>query len=141
MTQAAGKQDHRRGPRPHLWKTGPSLFRHQQYRAYKLLQVRCTYRREQWSLTFDYFEKIWTPQLWSQRGLQATELVLGRIDPGRGWHNDNVKIRTCYDNQMHHYRAKDRLGLPRSYRFKGTETAGEFHWAGVKGYNLQGEKI
>ena len=72
-------------------------------------------------MTFEQFEAFWTPETWQKRGLGSQDLVMGRLDPRQGWHRDNIEIRTCYSNQKYYQDWKDRLGLPRWYRFLGDE--------------------
>jgi len=111
------------GPRPHQWVTGPDPHRHRQYRAYKLLQVRCRHRRELWELTFPEFESLWTVDTWLRRGLQPEQLVLSRREPGLPWRLDNLHVVTCRQNQADHHEHKRRWGVPREYRFLGDEVA------------------
>ena len=110
-----------KGARPHLWKTGPDPHRHRVYRAWALLKCRCDYRGEEWQLPFQDFERLWTVEQWLRRGLGADDLVLGRKDPTRPWHRDNVVIRTCLENQRAYRQVKQQRGLPRWYRFRGDE--------------------
>lgn len=79
---------------PDKWKTGPDLLTREKYYAYLKHRAQAAYRQEDHDLTWDIWQSLWTNETWEQRGKQAHNLILGRVDWDRGWHDDNVEIMT-----------------------------------------------
>lgn len=91
----------RRGPAPHLWKSGPDPERHERYRAWQQQRNQARWRGEIWHLTFEEFLEIWQDR-WSQRGRLAGDLCLTRRQRHLPWQRDNVELmirRECFARQ------------------------------------------
>ena len=79
------------GPRPHIWKSGPDLQRHEQYTAFLRQRAQANFRKEQWQLTFEQFVTLWQ-DLWTQRGRTSTDLCMSRWNYDLPWNVENCKI-------------------------------------------------
>ena len=62
-------------------------------------------------MTLAQYEQLWTPELFAQKGRGRGTLVMGRRDPGQGWHPDNVVIQERIANQHRYTRYKQERGL------------------------------
>lgn len=78
---------------PSVWKTGPDPARRELYYAFLKHRSQAVYRQEDYSLTWEAWETMWEG-CWLQRGKLSDNLILGRVNWDRGWHEDNVEIMT-----------------------------------------------
>jgi hypothetical protein len=79
------------GPRPHIWKSGPDLVRHEQYNAFLKQRAQANFRKEAWTMSFEDFVLVWQHK-WSQRGRRSTDLCMTRLDYDQAWCTANVDI-------------------------------------------------
>lgn len=77
---------------PDTWCTGPDPVRHDKYYAYLKHQSQANYRKEEYSLTWEDWESLWTDELWFQRGRGSDCVSICRLDYSHGWHLWNVEI-------------------------------------------------
>ena len=61
--------------------------------AYNRARSQARYRNEEWSLTRQDFEELWTPY-WENRGRCKGQYSMRQIDRYLGWHLWNVEIKT-----------------------------------------------
>ena len=79
------------GPRPHVWKSGPDLVRHQQHVVWRQQKNQAQWRGEIYDLDFDTWCRIWG-DLWPQRGRTRGTLCMTRLDWEAAWCESNVII-------------------------------------------------
>lgn len=93
-----GKQPGSGGPGrcvdPTKWNTGPDPIRRDKYYGYLKHRAQARYRKEEYSLTWEQWENIWTDDAWLQRGRGVDNLCLQQQLVGDGWHVHNVEIVT-----------------------------------------------
>ena len=80
----------RTDPRPHLWKVQGDIP-HKQHIAWQRAKAQANYRKEVWLLTFDEFQRLWTPY-WHLRGRGTHDYVMSRDDPDGAWALGNVAV-------------------------------------------------
>lgn len=90
---------------PSCWCTGPDPVRHDKYYAYLKHRSQAKFRKEDYTLTWEEWESLWTNERWAERGRTIESLCLQQIDLGEGWHFDNVEIVT---RRQHFKIAKER---------------------------------
>ena len=78
-------------PRPHVWRSGPDLYRHQKFIAWGRHKAQALYRGEDYQMTFEDFETAWADKF-DLRGRSADSLILVRVDDEKAWHKDNVEL-------------------------------------------------
>lgn len=91
--KGTGPRPHARGPRPHLWVTGPDPDRHVQFVAWQRAKAQANFRGELWNLSFEDWENAWSDK-WHLRGRGTKDLMLSRIDWHLPWQKDNVHLVT-----------------------------------------------
>lgn len=79
---------------PSCWCTGPDPLRHDKYYAWLKHRAQAKYRKEDYSLSWDEWELLWTDERWLERGRTIDSLCLQQIELGEGWHFNNVEIVT-----------------------------------------------
>lgn len=81
--------------------------------AWLRMKAQAKYRNENFCLTWDDFQCLWTDELWANRGMESTQLAMTRIDPANPWALDNVKI---VERQEHlaYWAKKTRTGYKKS---------------------------
>jgi len=100
-----------RTPDPEVWVTGPCRIRHDKHYGYLKHRAQAKFRKEDYSLTLEQWESLWTDELWLQRGRSAESFCLQQIDGEDGWHFENVEIVTRIE---HFAKLKQRRDLARS---------------------------
>jgi hypothetical protein len=83
----------KRGPRPHIWCSGPDPLRHKQYQVWLQQKNQAQFRKEGWQLDFEPWLDMWR-DLWPQRGRATDEYCMTRVDTDLPWSKDNVMIIT-----------------------------------------------
>jgi len=83
------------GPFPAGWHYKEPML-HEQHIAFLRQKAQAKFRNEPWDLTIEEYFKLWTPELWVQRGRKATDLCMIRIDTNLAWRTDNVEIVERY---------------------------------------------
>lgn len=79
---------------PSMWKTGPDEFTREKYYAYLKHKAQCKFRNEQYELTWDDWQVLWTDDLFARRGRGVKDLCLCRADWDGVWKLDNCIIQT-----------------------------------------------
>lgn len=79
---------------PSRWVTGPDPLRHEKYYAWLKHRSQANYRKEEYSLTWEQWEELWSDERWFSRGRTIESLCLQQIEPGEGWHISNVEVVT-----------------------------------------------
>ena len=79
----------RKGPRPHLWATGPDPALHRD--RYRFLRSRCQakYWGQAWTITWTQYRAL-LARVRGQYGRGINQLNLARQDCTKGWHIWNV---------------------------------------------------
>lgn len=91
---------------PQYWKSGPDYLDHQKYYAWLKHKAQAAYRGEEYSLTWRQWQKIWTNELWDQRGRAIDDVCLTRIDPEKSWNYKNCEIITRHQQFIRQGAAK-----------------------------------
>ena len=85
-----------RGPRPHVWKSGPDEYRHSIYHGYLKRKAQANFRKEGWAMTFDEFYDLWKDD-WNNKGRLSINVCMSRHDEELPWTRENAYIRSRYD--------------------------------------------
>lgn len=117
-----GPRPHARGPRPHIWITGPDPERHRRFVAWARARAQAHYRGEIWQLTFEEWEEAWG-DLWSRRGRGRDDLMLGRQDWHAPWRLNNVHVITRTEFFEKQSRRKQELREQRAAARRAREEA------------------
>ena len=116
-SRRSGPRPSARGPRPHVWRSGPDLQAHDQYCAWLKHKAQAAYRGEPYELTYQQWADLWNKNnSWIYRGRGGDCLCLTMGDPTIGWHVDNVEIitrkeqlrRQCRNNVGKKYKVRSR---------------------------------
>lgn len=78
----------RSGTRPHTWKVKGDIP-HQQYRAWQQTKAQASFREEEFSLSFEEYQKLWDG-LWHLKGRGVDDYCLTRDNPDGAWEIGNV---------------------------------------------------
>ncbi len=76
-----------------MWASGPDPEAHRQYRAWAQQRNQALWRGEQWSITFEEFQRIWLGQ-WHLRGRSTESLAMTRTAADLPWQQDTVILMT-----------------------------------------------
>lgn len=79
---------------PQSWKTGPDEHIREKYYAYLKHKAQCSFRGEQYELSWDDWQELWTDELFVRRGRKVDDLCLGRLDWNGVWSLENCFIQT-----------------------------------------------
>ena len=91
MTTKGIPRPNARGPRPHIWITGPDELTHEQYTAWLRSKAQAAFRSESWSLTFAQYQRAWAGH-WNRRGRAVDDLLLVRKNWHRSWNYKNIVL-------------------------------------------------
>lgn len=80
-----------RGPRPHIWLTGPDPVKHKQYFIWLQQKNQAQFRQEEWNLSFEDWLVLWG-DLWPLRGRTKGSYCMTRYDPFGPWDKDNAIV-------------------------------------------------
>ena len=81
-----------RGPRPHLWKTGPyDEARHNMFTPWMVSKAQANFRSEEFTLTFEEYYELWKND-WNNRGRKPDNMCMTRKDTDGPWSADNCYI-------------------------------------------------
>jgi len=83
---------------PERWITGPDPLRREKYYAYLKHKAQCNFRGEDYELTWQDWETMWSDQQFLQRGKTVDSLCLTRIDYDLPWAEYNCQIVTRKDH-------------------------------------------
>lgn len=79
---------------PNKWVSGPDPVRHDSYYAWLRHRCQARFRKEDYELTWEQWQELWFPDLWSKRGRAVDDLCLQRINTDLPWADYNVEIVT-----------------------------------------------
>ena len=82
-----------RGPRPHVWKSGPDPIEHRKYLNWLQQRAQARFRGEEWHLDFETWKEIWGGD-WHNKGRGSDNYCMTRQDDQGAWAKDNVEIVT-----------------------------------------------
>jgi len=77
---------------PSKWKHGPDPYTHDCYYAFLKHRSQARFRQEQYDLTFEDWQAIWTPETFAKRGRAIDSITLTRVDWDLPWDRDNVQL-------------------------------------------------
>jgi hypothetical protein len=80
--------------RPQLWKTGPDPMIHRKYLPFLRARAQANFRLEDWLMSFDEYQQLWTHERWELRGKGTNDLCMTRVDHDGPWSIDNCHIVT-----------------------------------------------
>jgi hypothetical protein len=84
-----------RGPRPHLWATGPDPVLHKKHRVWIQQKNQAQWRGEGWDLPFEAWLEIWAESgQWENRGRERGTWCMTRRDWTEPWSVPNVHVVT-----------------------------------------------
>jgi hypothetical protein len=86
-----------RGPRPHVWRSGPDLEEHRKYRAFIQHRNQSQFRNEPWEITWEQYKELWRDR-WHQRGRTRDTYCLTRINYDLPWSVSNCDVITRADH-------------------------------------------
>ena len=91
---------------------------HKKFDPWHKARSQAHYRGEEWLLTFEEFQILWTDDLWAQRGRASDNLAMTRQDPEGPWSLDNCMIvtRKRQLQMAHEWRLINGLYGPRKKR-------------------------
>lgn len=90
----------KRGPRPHLWISGPNELTHEKFYAWHKHRAQANYRQEDYYLTFDDWQQLWSDDKFLNRGRERDCFVLTRVDREGPWSIANCEVITRYDQLL-----------------------------------------
>lgn len=82
---------YRRGPRPHVWQTGPDPVRHHMHTAWARSRAQAHFRGEIWDLSFAQYETVWGSR-WPQRSRHRDGIMLMKKNWRLPWTIQNVDL-------------------------------------------------
>lgn len=83
---------------PDMWVTGPDKIRRNKYYAYLKHRSQCRWRKEDYDLSFEDWERFWPDELFEKRGRSAESLLLTREDMRAGWTAENCFVQSRTDH-------------------------------------------
>ena len=83
-----------RKPRPKCWITGPDELTREKFYAWHKHRAQANYRQEEYSLTFDDWQQLWSDDNFLNRGRASECLVLTRIEREGPWSIANCEVIT-----------------------------------------------
>ena len=84
---------HSRGPRPHVWVSGPDPERHKKYRHWIQQKNQAQFRKEGWDIPFETWLDMWG-DMWYNRGREKGCYCMTRIDRELPWTPENTHVIT-----------------------------------------------
>jgi len=81
-----------RNPDPESWQTGPCRIAHDKHYGYLKHKAQANYRNEEYTLTLEEWQTMWSDEDWFARGRRADNMCMQQITPGEGWHLSNVEV-------------------------------------------------
>jgi hypothetical protein len=96
--------------RPHTWLSGPDEFRHSLYIPWLKAKAQASFRKEEWTLTFEEWFDLWK-DCWHKRGRGAEDLCMTRADFDGVWSRENTVIRIRREHLKIQGEMRSNLGL------------------------------
>ena len=88
------KKTNRRAPRSGGYLISDEDYVRDKYYAFlkhrSFRQSRC----EAYTLEWEHWDALWTPELWERRGRGVDNVQMYKIDPEVPWCKDNIEIRS-----------------------------------------------
>ena len=84
----------RRRQQPESWKSGPDPLKHEKYYAWLKHRSQARYRKEDYDITWEQWEQLWSDGDFELRGRGKDDLCLSRKDPNQSWSVDNCQVVT-----------------------------------------------
>lgn len=81
---------------PETWVTGTDPLRREKYYAFLKHRAQAKFRKENYTLTWEQWETLWTDQLFLKRGRKRDDYCLMMLNINNGWTQDNVQVVTRY---------------------------------------------
>lgn len=99
---------HGKTPDPNRWITGPDIVTRDKYYAWLKHRAQAKYRKEDYDLTWEDWQTLWSNEDYLKRGRKINDLCLQKIDPDGGWTITNVEVNTRYEylKRAAEYRAR-----------------------------------
>lgn len=90
------KGNGKRGPKvnPDNWISGPDPIQRDKYYAWLKHRAQAKFRKEEYFLTWEDWDTLWSIDDFLNRGRYADSLCLSRIDNDGPWDISNVEILT-----------------------------------------------
>lgn len=93
------KQTHLGRPvNPDTWISGPDPLAHDKYYAWLKHRSQARYRGEQYELSWDDWNSLWSNEDFAKRGRKNTDLCLARINQTESWNYANCHVVTRKDH-------------------------------------------
>lgn len=73
-------------------KYTPTTWEQDRHYGYKKHQAQARFRKEEYELTEQAWNDIWTHDCWHRKGRGKHDLTLYRVDASEPWHQDNVVL-------------------------------------------------
>jgi hypothetical protein len=81
-----------RRKRPEKWVTGSDPFRREKYYAYIKHRAQAKHRKEDYELTWDDWEALWSDELFLLRGRKRDDMCITRVNKTQPWSASNVVV-------------------------------------------------
>jgi len=79
-------------PKGGNYRVGKDSYTRDRYYAWLKHKSFRQSRNQEYNLTWEDWDAVWTHELWSQRGRGLDNVQMYRIDPLVPWQNDNIEI-------------------------------------------------
>lgn len=79
---------------PKNWITGPDPLTREKYYAWLKHRSQARYRKEDYSITWEEWQQLWSDSDFLKRGRSPEHLCLLKLDIEKGWHYNNVTVTT-----------------------------------------------
>lgn len=77
---------------PSKWIMGEDPFTREKYYAWLKHRSQAAFRKEEYSLTWDDWQALWSDEDFLNRGRGMDNVCLFQIEHGDGWHLNNVAV-------------------------------------------------
>ena len=77
---------------PSKWITGDDPLTRDKYYAWLKHRAQAKHRKEDYSLTWEDWQTLWSDQDFLNRGRGMDNMCLFQITPGEGWHLNNTTV-------------------------------------------------
>lgn len=107
LQSTPGKQG--RYVNPDHWITGPDPLTREKYYAWLKHRSQARYRKEEYSITWEEWQQLWSDEDFLKRGRSPSHLCLLKIKIEEGWHVNNVTVvaRRSQFKRTGEYRKRD----------------------------------
>jgi len=93
---------------PDLWITGPDPIRRDKYYAWLKHRAQANFRNEPYTITWEDWERLWSDELFLNRGRKMDNVCMFQITHGEGWHLHNVAVEVrCTSKSFNGKRPKE----------------------------------